>query len=125
VLILSGSVGTGDVTPLCERVRLLLERQKADFVVCDVASLVDPDAATIDALARLQLTARRLGCHVVLRDPCSELQGLLTFAGLVDVLPFVLRIEPVGQTEQREQALGVEEECDAGDPPVRHLEDLQ
>jgi ABC-type transporter Mla MlaB component len=117
-LILSGRVAPGDVPGLCERARAMLERRGADLVVCDVAALVDPDAAAVEALARLQLTARRLGCRVLLRDPCGELRDLLAFAGLADVLPFVLRIEPVGQTEEREQPRGVEEEADARDPPA-------
>jgi ABC-type transporter Mla MlaB component len=117
-LIICGPVGPSDVAELCERVRGMLERRGANVVVCDVAALVDPDAAAIEALARLQLTARRLGCRVLLRHPCGELRELLTFAGLADVLPFVLRVEPFGQTEEREQPRGVEEEADARDPPA-------
>jgi ABC-type transporter Mla MlaB component len=118
VLILSGPIDRGAVAALCERARVLLERNPTALVICDVARLVDPDAATVDALARLQLTAMGLGCRVVLRDPCGELRELLSFAGLADVLPLELGIEPIGQTEQGEQALGVEEEADAGDPPA-------
>jgi ABC-type transporter Mla MlaB component len=118
VLILSGPIARGDVAALCERARVLLERNRAELVICDVATLVDPDAATIDALARLQLTARRLGCRVLLRDACGELQQLLAFAGLAHVLPLVLRVETSRQTEEREQASRVEEETDPGDLSV-------
>jgi hypothetical protein len=118
VLILGGPIARADVAALCERARVLLERNRAELVICDVAALVDPDAATIDALARLQLMARRLGCRVLLRDACGELQQLLAFAGLADVLPLVLRVETSRQTEEREQARRVEEEADPGDLTV-------
>jgi hypothetical protein len=54
-------------------------------IVCDVGAL-HPDAAAIDTLARLQLNARRFGLEVRLRHASSELQDLLAFAGLGDVL---------------------------------------
>jgi hypothetical protein len=54
-------------------------------IVCDVGAL-PPDATAIDTLARLQLTARRLGLEVRLRHASGELQDLLAFAGLADVL---------------------------------------
>ena len=66
-------------------------------IVCDVGALA-PDAAAVDALARLQLTARRLGCEIRLRDASVDLQDLLDFVGLRDVL----RVEPGGQAEERE-----------------------
>jgi hypothetical protein len=75
-----------DVPWLCERVRLLLEGASLG-VVCDVGALGDPDAVTIDALVRLQLTARRLGLEVRLRHACDELTGLLSWMGLTDVMP--------------------------------------
>jgi hypothetical protein len=63
-------------------------------IVCDVGT-VPPDAAAIDALARLQLNARRLGLELRLRHASKELQDLLAFAGLRDVL----RVEAGGQPE--------------------------
>jgi hypothetical protein len=57
-----------------------------------------PDAAVVDALARLQLNARRLGYEICLRDASDDLQDLLDFIGLRDVL----RVEPGGQAEERE-----------------------
>jgi ABC-type transporter Mla MlaB component len=55
-------------------------------VLCDVRD-ADPDAATVDALARLQLAARRQGCEVRLRRASDELRELLGFMGLAEVLP--------------------------------------
>jgi len=55
-------------------------------LVCDLSG-VQPSAATIDALARLQLAARRRGCQVRLRRASDELRRLVAFTGLTDVLP--------------------------------------
>ena len=53
---------------------------------CDVAG-VEPDAVTVDALARLQLAARRRGCEVRLRHPSAALLELIELMGLTHVLP--------------------------------------
>jgi hypothetical protein len=66
-------------------------------IVCDVGALA-PGLAAVDALARLQLTARRLGCEIRLRDASVDLQDLLDFVGLRDVLC----VEAGGQAEERE-----------------------
>jgi ABC-type transporter Mla MlaB component len=83
---IDGPIARADLPGLCERVCALLERSGADVALCDVSG-VDPDAVTIDALARLQLAARRHGCQVRLRHASSELLELLAFMGLRDVLP--------------------------------------
>jgi hypothetical protein len=80
-------------------------------IVCDVSAL-DPDALTIDALARLQLSSRRVGLEVRLRHASNELQELLAFVGLDEVL----RLEAGRQPEQREQRVGVEEERELDEP---------
>jgi hypothetical protein len=80
-------------------------------IVCDVGALA-PDALSVDALARLQLNACRCGLEIRLRHASSELQELLAFVGLADVL----RVEPGGQAEEREQRVGVEEERELDDP---------
>jgi ABC-type transporter Mla MlaB component len=70
----------------CERACELLEDRGADIAFCDVRG-VAADAVTVDALARLQLAARRHGCHVRLRHASSELRELVAFMGLRDLLP--------------------------------------
>jgi anti-anti-sigma regulatory factor len=45
-----------------------------------------PDAVTVDALARLQLAARRHGCRVRLANASPELRELVAFMGLEKVL---------------------------------------
>ena len=94
-VVISGPITPAAIAGLCDRVRLALEGSGADLVVCDVGTLVDPDCATVDALARLQLTARRLGRQVRLRNACGELQELLALVGLGDVVPLCapLRLE--------------------------------
>jgi ABC-type transporter Mla MlaB component len=81
-----GPISRTDLPGLCDRVCALFERRDADVALCDVSS-VEPDAVTIDALARLQLAAGRHGCRVRLRHASSELQELVAFMGLRDVLP--------------------------------------
>jgi len=117
-LVLRGPIARGDIPALCERVREVLERGGAGPVIFDISDLVRPDAVTVDALARLQLTALRLGRRITLRNACGEVQDLLALVGLVELLPSVDRSGPesVGQSEQREQVRGVEEEADPRDP---------
>jgi ABC-type transporter Mla MlaB component len=79
-------IARADLPGLCQRVCALLEESGADVALCDVNG-VDPDAVTVDALARLQLAARRHGCQVRLRHASAALLDLLTFMGLRDVLP--------------------------------------
>ena len=53
-------------------------------MLCDVCG-VDADAVTVDALARLQLAARRRGCRVCLCNASDELRELVSFMGLTEV----------------------------------------
>ena len=71
-----GPIARADLPGLCERVCALLERNGAGAAVCDVRGVV-PDAVTVDALARLQLAARRHECQVRLCGASSELLELL------------------------------------------------
>jgi hypothetical protein len=93
---------------------------------CDVGALVEPDVATVDALARLQLAARRSGCRVALQQVAPELTELLELMGMRDVFRLsASAVEGSRQPEQREQPPGIEEEVDPGDPAVTDLEDLE
>jgi ABC-type transporter Mla MlaB component len=130
VLVMIGPVTRDAIPALCERARGLLEGCDAGPVACDVGALDDPDAITIDALARLQLTARRLGYRVELRRACEELEDLLTLTGLLGVLTgggalVASAVEAWGEPELREQVLRVEEEADPRDLTVGDLQDLQ
>ncbi|MGH9226238.1 MAG: hypothetical protein ACRD2W_21175 [Acidimicrobiales bacterium] len=67
------------------------------IVVVDGARFDRPDLSTVNALARLQLAAKRLGWTVRLRNPTAELCTLLNFVGLRDVVG--LPLEPGGEAE--------------------------
>ena len=81
-----GPIAREDLPGLCDRVCALLRDSGAAVAVCDVRG-IDPDAVTVDALARLQVAAKRTGCLVTLRHASGELRALLGFMGLQDVLP--------------------------------------
>jgi ABC-type transporter Mla MlaB component len=83
---IEGPIARADLPGLCDRVCGLLEQSGPDVAYCDVAGIV-PDAVTVDALARLQLAARRHGCRVRLCNATDELLELVAFMGLEDVLP--------------------------------------
>jgi ABC-type transporter Mla MlaB component len=114
---IAGPILSGDIPCLCAHARRLLESGDADRLVCDVGELADPDAVTIDALARLQLTARRVGSQIGLRNASRELRELLDFAGLSRVVPLSResRVEAGRQAEEREVGGGVQEEGDPAD----------
>jgi ABC-type transporter Mla MlaB component len=81
-----GPIARDDLPGLCDRVCALLSASPGAVAVCDVSG-VEPDAVTVDALARLQLGARRCGCLVRLRKASPELRDLVALMGLTDVLP--------------------------------------
>jgi ABC-type transporter Mla MlaB component len=86
-----GPIATGDVPGLCDRVCALLGGGGSSaggvrVALCDVRG-VQPTAGSVDALARLQLAAKRTGCQVRLRNASPELLRLVDFLGLSDVLP--------------------------------------
>ena len=81
-----GPIARADLPGLTERVCKLLERSGAGIARCDVCG-IEPDAVTVDALARLQLGAQRHGCQVRLCNASPELLELVAFMGLKDVLP--------------------------------------
>jgi len=119
VIVVRGPIASEAVAGLCERVRSLLGTRPADLVTCDVSALAPADATAIDALARLQLTAMRLGGAIRLRDAPDELRDLLTLTGLRDALPLCagLGAQTHRQIEQLEQ-VRIHEEVDPADPPV-------
>lgn len=118
VLAINGPITRPQVDQITERIRCLLESSTADLVICDVEALDEPDVLTVEVMARLQLTARRLGREVRFRHACDELMDLLSLTGLDDVVRFLAGLEPRGKAEEREQTRRVEEEADPDDPTV-------
>jgi ABC-type transporter Mla MlaB component len=83
-----GPIERADLPELYERVCALLADSGAVVAVCDIAG-VAADAVAVEALARLQLAARRHGCRIRLEHPSAELCDLIAFMGLADVLTTV------------------------------------
>ena len=80
---------------------------------CDVSHVRRADLATVGALARAHLNARRLGSRLRIVNGSPELGELIVFAGLDRVL---LRLER--QSKEREEAVGVKERVEPDDLPV-------
>jgi ABC-type transporter Mla MlaB component len=81
-----GPIARSDLPGICSRVCALLEGLDEAAVLCEVEG-IEPDAVTVEALARLQLAARRQGCRVRLRGASADLLELVAFMGLSHVLP--------------------------------------
>ncbi|MCY0932821.1 STAS domain-containing protein [Streptomyces sp. H34-S4] len=77
--------------------------------MCDVTALAVPTLATIQALARAALTARRLGIPFRVTGAGPALRALLHLVGLVELL---------GEPEEREPPGGVQEGVEPDDFPV-------
>src|SRR4051812_21112230 len=76
VFALGGKIARTDLPGLCEHVCALLDTSGANIALCDVSE-VEPDAASVDALGRLYVAARRRGCQARLRGASNELLELL------------------------------------------------
>ncbi|WP_406104440.1 STAS domain-containing protein [Streptomyces sp. NBC_01003] len=112
----AGPVRRGDVPHLCDQVRTACARAPARDIVCDLAAVTTADLATVDALARMQLAARRAGSGLRLRDPSPALWALLQLVGLPGLGGLVVEME--GHAEQREIARCVQEAVESGDPAL-------
>ena len=75
-----------DLPGLSRRICFLLAQTKPQVAVCDVSQFQSVDAVTVDALARLALAGRRLGCELRLRDASEPLRQLVWLMGLESVL---------------------------------------
>jgi ABC-type transporter Mla MlaB component len=81
-----GPLTRADLPGLTERLSRELAGCGRGTVLCDVRE-VPSDGVAVDALARLQLAARRHGCCVRLQGASGELRDLVSFMGLQNVLP--------------------------------------
>jgi len=78
-------LGTPDARAvLCAQVRRLLGAGDIDVVTCDLTDAV-ADLGHVDALARLQLTARRMGGRIRLRAAPPDLVDLIDWVGVPKV----------------------------------------
>ncbi len=85
IFSVEGSIARSDLEGLSARVCALMERSGARLALCDVRD-IEPDAVAIEALARIQLEARRRGCRLKLLHASPELLELVAFMGLSDVV---------------------------------------
>jgi hypothetical protein len=111
-----GPIAPPDIGGLGARLQALITATGAQVAVCDLDARVEADLVAVDALARLQLQANRLGCRVRLRAAPPTLGDLLEFLGLAGVVPpSRLRVEPEREAEEGEELRGVEEEGELAD----------
>lgn len=86
LLALRGPITAADVPQLCDQLAARLRDSDATDAVCEVGALGRPTVVTVNALARLQLVARRHGCRIRLRGAGPELLMLLELVGLTDIV---------------------------------------
>ena len=87
VMVLRGPIASADVPALCARLDGMLRHTGAGLATCDVRAVPDATVATVDALARLQLVAKRAGGRIRLRHASPQLRALLDLVGLADAIP--------------------------------------
>lgn len=78
-------VGVG-VVERCQRAELSLAAGGSADLVCGAEGVTEPDAATIDAVARLALVARRHDLSLRIAGAPHALIDLLDLCGLADLL---------------------------------------
>lgn len=83
--VVRGPIRRADLPGLTERVCALLHAVPGGVADCYVTD-VEPDLATVEALARLQLGAVRAGCRVRLCGASPDLLLLVSLMGLDDAL---------------------------------------
>lgn len=82
-----GSIDRADIPTICQNARGAIAQSEPETIVFDMAALVHADAVVVEALARLHLTLKRLGCTLQIRNLRPHMQELVEFMGLNDVLP--------------------------------------
>ncbi|AZM90745.1 STAS domain-containing protein [Streptomyces sp. W1SF4] len=97
-----------DVPALCARLGKLCRDGPVRPVTCDVRGVGTPTLATVDALARLALTAKGHGTPFRVTGAAPRLEALLHLVGLGELLR---------QPEQREPPRRVQEGVEPDDPP--------
>jgi ABC-type transporter Mla MlaB component len=80
-----GPLERRDLPGLYARICAQLAAAHGGTLVCDVTA-VAVDAVAVEALARLQLGARRRGCRVLIANAPAELDELIRLFGLEEAL---------------------------------------
>ena len=117
-LVVRSDFAPGDVRPLADRLVRELRPDDVTEVLVDVSRVRSPDIGYVDALARLQLGARRHGSRVRLVGPCPRLLELLALVGLEELLPADdgSSGDLHREAEHGEEPVDVEVGVDPGDP---------
>ena len=84
-LVIRAPLEREDLPGLFERTCALLAEHEPGLVRCDVSGL-PADAVSLDALAKLKLVTKRLGCELDLHGETPDLGRFIAFAGLDRVL---------------------------------------
>ncbi|WP_330332172.1 STAS domain-containing protein [Streptomyces sp. NBC_00536] len=93
-------------------------------VVWDVSAVTAPGLAAVEALARLALAAGQGGAALTVTGAGAGLLGLLRLTGLTEAVGLAGAVgppglaEPLGESEEGEPALGVEEGVETDDPAL-------
>ena len=85
-MVVDAPIRVSSVPSLCERVRVALQASTTKRVDCDVGADVVADVVAVEAFARMQLAARRLGGSVRFQRLSDEMVELLALVGLDNVL---------------------------------------
>jgi anti-anti-sigma regulatory factor len=80
VVVVGGATTAVELRWLCDCAESMLYGR--GVVVCDLSEFHCADMASIDALARLQLSARRLGLTLHIRPLSPQMAALLAWTGL-------------------------------------------
>ncbi len=90
---------------------IVWRKEVREVLACDAL-----DEASLDAILRTQLAARRCGLSIELDGLSPKIADLIALLGLEDVLPGS-GVEVDREPEQREE-IGVDVEVDPGDTPA-------
>ncbi len=99
-LSVTGPVTAEDIGRLCATVPQLLSRGETAVVLCDSDGPVAPDLATVEAITRLHLAAKRRGGQVRVCAQRHDLRALLALTGLAEVIVDCRGAGSVGQLDR-------------------------
>ena len=102
MLVMGGAIARADLPGLCDGADAMVHDVADDPVVCNVEALTAPDLVAVETLARIALTARRMGKGLELEGADPELRSLVALAGLADVLPCRARVDPGVATDSED-----------------------
>lgn len=97
VWVVESDIDREAIPELCERFAVFVAGSDDEVIVCDVGAIAFPDAACLSALARMQLTARRLGRRIQLHRAQRSLIELILLSGLGGVLPLYTGLRVGGE----------------------------